>query len=344
MNIILAVLIGVPLVYVVMSQTIIGTSMDFLFKTDVTTPAPKTTTQKAAESAAALKRAQDAKAEADQLQNQKDKAVAQRDANDTQLKAEETALKSAQDDLSKAKAKGGDTTAEEGKLNTQQQAYDKAKSSYDASNTEVTKANEKLEATPFKREEKINAYYKELIKANEAKGTELSQKKASTPEEQKIIDQQKSANGLYGELLKAKQAVETCQVTTTPCASIEDKKAAQIAAENKLREQISLLTYAEQTINKGMTFPVSEIFRPTGQAAKKLSLLDVTNKIANWMITLVTSLAVTALIIGGFIMIISGGDESRLEEGKTIFTYSLIGLAVTLMAYGIIATIRSLFI
>jgi len=118
-----------------------------------------------------------------------------------------------------------------------------------------------------------------------------------------------------------------------------------LALVSSLIRQINRLEQARERVR---TFDVSDIFSvnqntSSGDDVQPRSFFSVANTIANWLITLVSSLAVTTLIIGGFLMIISGGDESRLETGKTIFTYSLIGLVVTLSAFGIISFIQSVF-
>lgn len=153
------------------------------------------------------------------------------------------------------------------------------------------------------------------------------------------------ASGAYETLLDKKCIAELCAVGK-PSADVKTACEAQIkaaeAAAAEVRKQMLELTYLEQQKNAQSTFDVTTPFSLSGKQPRK-KLIYVTNKLADWMITLVGSLAVTTLIIGGGMMIISGGDETRLETGKTIFTYSLIGLVVTLLAYGIVAFLQSLF-
>lgn len=323
-QIIVAILIGVPLMYVVLWQAGLGTTMDSIFKADAT-----------------------------QLEQQLATEQRQRADRERELNTANEALKTAQDNLAAARARGEtDLTALQESVTAAQRDQTTAQAGYTAANSRVTEVNERLEATPERQRKRLDDYYRDLIKANSDKGAELVASRTGPPTptsaELEIIDQQIEANRLYGEFLAAKANVEKCKISEDPCeAPLEDLIARQDAAAAALRDQIALLTAREQVLNRGMQFEVSRIFAaapvPPDQEPKKLSFLDVTNKIANWLITLVSSLAVTALIIGGFMMIISAGDETRLETGKTIFTYSLIGLAVTLMAYGIIATIQSLF-
>lgn len=341
-NLIVATLIGVPLVFVMLWQAGLGTSMDSIFKADTL-----------ADLEAQQQALRDAR---DSSELEGSGAVFPTGGTSPNLRMPFGGLadqqQTARESLQRAQSTLGSlpSNATPQQRTDAQTAVTNAQTASTAADTalrlneeELRKVGDKLDATPERRKQRLNEYYKALIEANKQKGIELESKKGATAEEDAIIDDQVIANGYYTDLLYAKWDVEVCQVDNPPCADLESFMALQNTAAAKLRDQIALLTEAESVINRGMQFEVSKIFRPAGQAVKKLSFLQVTNRIANWMITLVSSLAVTALIIGGFMMIISAGDETRLETGKTIFTYSLIGLAVTLMAYGIIATIQSLF-
>lgn len=175
---------------------------------------------------------------------------------------------------------------------------------------------------------------------------ECKERKAAGDKIDKEIDTLKiEANKKYVTFLEAKRDLEKCKVDDD--AKCEEKQKAFEKAATALRKDIRLITTLEQKKNKQYTFDASKLFLVPGDTIKPIGeragIRDVANTVATWLITLVTSLAVTALIIGGFLMVISGGDESRLETGKTIFKYSLIGLAVVLLAYGIITAIQSLF-
>lgn len=51
------------------------------------------------------------------------------------------------------------------------------------------------------------------------------------------------------------------------------------------------------------------------------------------MATVIGSLAVLMMTVGGFLMLSSAGDETQYEKGKNYAKYALIGLGFTLMAY-----------
>lgn len=47
-------------------------------------------------------------------------------------------------------------------------------------------------------------------------------------------------------------------------------------------------------------------------------------------------LAVVFIIIGGFKYTVSGGDSSGLKTAKETITYAIVGLIITLLAFGIV--------
>ncbi len=65
-------------------------------------------------------------------------------------------------------------------------------------------------------------------------------------------------------------------------------------------------------------------------------------KIIGFMAGVIGTLCVLMLSIGGFLMIISAGNEARYEQGKNYVIYSLIGLAATLGAYILVTLVQLL--
>ncbi len=198
---------------------------------------------------------------------------------------------------------------------------------------------------------KIEIKYDNLLKANDKKNKEIQDEIKICEEicpEKDILLLRKKANEIYDSYLVAKGDIEKCKADEA-CDGIELQTSPEEYAEieKDLTDVLREITTIEIDLNRRATFDVSDIFStnyvPGKNNESQKDVQTVVNTIANWMITLVASLAVTTLIIGGGLMIISGGDESRLETGKTIFTYSLIGIIVTLMAFGIISFIQSIF-
>lgn len=65
-------------------------------------------------------------------------------------------------------------------------------------------------------------------------------------------------------------------------------------------------------------------------------------RIIGFLATVIGSLAVLMLSVGGFLMLSSAGNETQYEKGKNYAKYALIGLGVTLMAYVLVSLVQLL--
>ncbi len=65
-------------------------------------------------------------------------------------------------------------------------------------------------------------------------------------------------------------------------------------------------------------------------------------QIINFLVYTIGSLCFLAIVIGGFILMTSHGNENSLTKGKDIIKYALIGLVVVLLSYFITAFVQSL--
>ena len=228
----------------------------------------------------------------------------------------------------------------------------------DAADAAVSTASEAVETVTLNQKiADIQQKYTELITANNQRRAVLEAEAQDCAGDTYCSESARlrvQANQLYTNYLEAQRQYEIarmnfdneCRSSSTNCneETVNNLKQGRDALGTQVRQVLSQLEARDRTRNQAATFDATGVFSLEGQENRESrSFLQISNTIADWMITLVSSLAVTALIIGGFLMIISGGDESRLETGKTIFTYSLIGLLVTLTAYGIISFIQSLF-
>ena len=66
-------------------------------------------------------------------------------------------------------------------------------------------------------------------------------------------------------------------------------------------------------------------------------------QIVNFLVLTIGSVCFIALVIGGFVLLTSHGNENSVTKGKEIITNALIGLVVVLCAYFITAFVKSLF-
>ena len=66
-------------------------------------------------------------------------------------------------------------------------------------------------------------------------------------------------------------------------------------------------------------------------------------QVVNFLVLTIGSVCFIALVIGGFVLLTSHGNENSVTKGKEIITNALIGLVVVLRAYFITAFVQSLF-
>lgn len=97
----------------------------------------------------------------------------------------------------------------------------------------------------------------------------------------------------------------------------------------------------EKLSRETSTFPVQEKLKasPTSQEST-LTILDpetgknnILNKIIKLFAQILGTFGVLMLVIGGILMITSEGDENRLQRGKNIFFYTVVGLLVAFMSF-----------
>jgi hypothetical protein len=268
-----------------------------------------------------------------------------------QKAADEQALSNAQTDVSKAQAalEEATKTADTDKIEAAENTLKEAKAVEEARKKNLANSEESIKETTEYKIQEVNDKYSALIAGTVQKGGEIDNKisNCASCSEKTILEKQMEANEEYIRYLEKRQWLELCQVDPECNKDEEKMRNLQTDVNNQaqvMRNILKVLTDEEMKRNVERTFNVSRVFSlEENEKDKKKELRDVVDTIADWLIMLVSSLAVTTLIIGGFMMIISGGDENRLETGKTIFVYSLIGLTVTLLSFGIITFVQSLF-
>lgn len=67
-------------------------------------------------------------------------------------------------------------------------------------------------------------------------------------------------------------------------------------------------------------------------------------RIINFALTVIGSIAILVLIIGGFMLMVAQGNQQKLDEAKDVIKYAIIGLIVTFLSYIIVIFVQSLFI
>lgn len=83
---------------------------------------------------------------------------------------------------------------------------------------------------------------------------------------------------------------------------------------------------------------------------QKQAYLQTENPVAAFILQMINLISLTAaslsflaVVVAGFIMMSSVGNESQINRGKEILTRALVGLVLTLSAYFIVSFVQSLF-
>lgn len=69
---------------------------------------------------------------------------------------------------------------------------------------------------------------------------------------------------------------------------------------------------------------------------------ELINNIAYWIFNIAIPLSVLMFLIGGFMFLVSGGNEQRVTQAKKLMIWSAVGLAICLIGSGFTSMIRQL--
>lgn len=81
----------------------------------------------------------------------------------------------------------------------------------------------------------------------------------------------------------------------------------------------------------------------SGPVGGALTLAQIATNVLNFLLSTVGVLAIIMMVFGGLMYLLAAGDESRIETGKSIVKYSIIGVAVTLGALVLVNQVASFF-
>jgi len=79
---------------------------------------------------------------------------------------------------------------------------------------------------------------------------------------------------------------------------------------------------------------------PVGEAE---TLAGIATNVLNFLLSVVGVIGIIMLVIGGLMYLTAAGDEDRINTGKKIVNYSIIGIAVALAALVIVTQIAAFF-
>lgn len=64
--------------------------------------------------------------------------------------------------------------------------------------------------------------------------------------------------------------------------------------------------------------------------------------IANVILALLSVIAVIMILLGAFFYITAGSDEGKLDRGKNLIIYGMVGVAVAILAFAIVTFVGSI--
>lgn len=69
---------------------------------------------------------------------------------------------------------------------------------------------------------------------------------------------------------------------------------------------------------------------------------EILCKIGNWLIQIGAPIAVFMILVGAFFIMISGGEPDKLNKGKKIILWTVVGYAILVIGWGIAKIIANI--
>lgn len=76
--------------------------------------------------------------------------------------------------------------------------------------------------------------------------------------------------------------------------------------------------------------------------ASGAELIELIERIGNWVFSFLLAVAGILLIVAGFFWVTAGGDPGNVIKARTMLINALIGVAIALLARGMVAVIRGI--
>lgn len=74
-----------------------------------------------------------------------------------------------------------------------------------------------------------------------------------------------------------------------------------------------------------------------------LTLIQTATNVLNFLLSVIGVVALVMLVVGAFMYLTAAGDESRIDTGKKIVKYSVIGIVIALAALVLVRQVASFF-
>jgi len=249
--------------------------------------------------------------------------------------------------------------ADETKTLTQEEKKEKLKADYKAqadvvkraeSNASLTRANEDYSnALKTLREEKTAAEAKLKTLKAELEKIQKETGYSEIEKQTKILEADTAVKTQEGEIEKINKGIEGNEITTA------EKKVTDAKNElSNIAGKTALWTLAYET---SAGFDVTKHLKASGDGDNpndgsqegQITIVpgdgedgnNIFYRIIRLMSQVIGTFAILMMIVGGFFMITSKGDESRLTKGKNIFTNTMIGLLIAFLSYLAVTVIIS---
>lgn len=102
-----------------------------------------------------------------------------------------------------------------------------------------------------------------------------------------------------------------------------------VAAPAFLREISSILGWSGATLPAGV--------------GTSLTLIQIATNVLNFLLSIIGIGALIMLVVGAFMYLTAAGDESRIDTGKSIVKYAIIGITVALAALVLVRQVAGFF-
>ena len=85
------------------------------------------------------------------------------------------------------------------------------------------------------------------------------------------------------------------------------------------------------------TAPTNIALTPTRTTPPNLEPMKVFAKVITWVFGILLVLVVIMVLVAGYMFVTGGGNPEQVGKARTILMYALVGLAVAVLARGIVA-------
>lgn len=91
-----------------------------------------------------------------------------------------------------------------------------------------------------------------------------------------------------------------------------------------------------------LAFPVLAIESAPDNVNTIEDVISIINTAVNWLFTLILAIAVIMLLWAAFLWMTSAGDEEKTGNARKTLIYALVGVAIAIIAKGLVSVIEQL--